>query len=148
MEQTQTGIPASFALSSINDLVGFSKESKEIEITIPEGYGLSEISELLKETGVIDEPFTFEVYARIKEMDKRLAPGTYTMKEILVPVFLKGECVYESPSVMDIRAFCQQELNTLWDETRRLVNPHKVHVDLSPRLYDMKISLLDQLGER
>ena len=77
-----------------------------------------------------------------------LAPGSYTMKELLVPVFLKGECVYESPSVMDIRAFCQQELNTLWDETRRLVNPHKVHVDLSPRLYDMKITLLDQLGER
>ena len=70
---------ASFALSSINDLVGFSKESKEIEITIPEGYGLSEISELLKEKGIIDEPFTFEVYARIKEMDKRLAPGTYTL---------------------------------------------------------------------
>ena len=74
---------ASFALSSINDLVGFSKESKEIEITIPEGYGLSEISELLKETGVIDEPFTFEVYARIKEMDKRLAPGTYTLNSNL-----------------------------------------------------------------
>ncbi len=74
---------ASFALSSINDLVGFSKESKEIEITIPEGYGLSEISELLKEKGVIDEPFTFEVYARIKEMDKRLAPGTYTLNSNL-----------------------------------------------------------------
>lgn len=74
---------ASFALSSINDLVGFSKESKEIEITIPEGYGLSEISELLKEKGIIDEPFTFEVYARIKEMDKRLAPGTYTLNSNL-----------------------------------------------------------------
>ena len=74
---------ASFALSSINDLVGFSKESKEIEITIPEGYGLSEISELLEEKGVIDEPFTFEVYARIKEMDKRLAPGTYTLNSNL-----------------------------------------------------------------
>ena len=74
---------APFALSSINDLVGFSKESKEIEITIPEGYGLSEISELLKEKGIIDEPFTFEVYARIKEMDKRLAPGTYTLNSNL-----------------------------------------------------------------
>ena len=78
----------------------------------------------------------------------KLAPGSYIMKELLVPVFLKGECVYESPSVMEIREFCQQELNTLWDEVRRLVNPHKVHVDLSPRLYDMKINLLDQLGER
>ena len=69
-------------------------------------------------------------------------------KQMLVPIFEKGECVYESPSVMDICAYCQQELNTLWDEVRRLVNPHKVHVDLSPRLYDMKITLLDQLGER
>ena len=74
---------ASFALSSINDLVGFSKESKEIEITIPEGYGLSEIAELLEEKGIIDEPFTFEVYARVKEMDKRLAPGTYTLNSNL-----------------------------------------------------------------
>ena len=49
---------------------------------------------------------------------------------------------------MEIRESCQKELNTLWDEVRRLVNPHKVHVDLSPRLYDMKINLLDQLGER
>ena len=70
------------------------------------------------------------------------------MKELLVPIFLKGECVYQSPSVMEIRQVCQNELNTLWDETRRLVNPHEVHVDLSARLYDMKISLLDQMGER
>ncbi|MBR3611262.1 MAG: endolytic transglycosylase MltG [Oscillospiraceae bacterium] len=74
---------ASFALSSINDLVGFSKESREITITIPEGSDLSEIAKILEETGVIDEPFTFEVYARVKEMDKRLAPGTYTLNSNL-----------------------------------------------------------------
>ena len=74
---------ASFALSSINDLVGFNKESREIEITIPEGYGLSEIAELLEENGVIDEPFTFEVYARVKDMGNRLAPGKYTLNSNL-----------------------------------------------------------------
>ena len=78
----------------------------------------------------------------------KLPGGSYTMKELLVPIFLKGECVYQSPSVMEIRQVCQNELNTLWDETRRLLNPHEVHVDLSARLYDMKISLLDQMGER
>lgn len=76
----------------------------------------------------------------------KLPAGSYTMKELLVPVFLKGECVYTSPSVMEIRDFCQKELDTLWDETRRLMNPHKVYVDLSPRLYDMKISLLDRMN--
>ena len=76
----------------------------------------------------------------------KLPAGSYTMKELLVPVFLKGKCVYTSPSVMEIRDFCQKELDTLWDETRRLMNPHKVYVDLSPRLYDMKISLLDKMN--
>ena len=45
---------------------------------------------------------------------------------------------------MDIRAYCQRELETLWPETRRLVNPHQVHVDLSGRLYDIKMALLDE----
>lgn len=77
----------------------------------------------------------------------KLAPGSYTMKELMKPVFLKGECVYSSPKVMDIRSFCQQELSTLWDETRRLVNPHEVYVDLSSKLYDIKIELLEQMSQ-
>ena len=72
-----------------------------------------------------------------------LKPGTYTMREMLVPIFLEGKCVYESPSVMEIREYCMKELDTLWDETRRLVNPHDVYVDLSNDLYHVKSSLLD-----
>ena len=75
-----------------------------------------------------------------------LQPGEFTLKELMVPVFRKGECCYTSPKVMEIRAFCQQELDTLWDETRRLVNPHKVYVDLSAKLYDRKIQLLDTMS--
>ena len=77
----------------------------------------------------------------------KLAPGSYTMKELMKPIFKNGKCVYESPKVMDIRAYCQEDLNTLWDETRRLVNPHKVYVDLSSKLYDIKIELLDRMGQ-
>ncbi len=77
-----------------------------------------------------------------------LEPGTYTMRELLVPVFLAGECVYESPSVMDIRTICQQELDTLWDETRRLVNPNEVYVDLSNELYQLKHGLLDTMSKK
>ena len=76
----------------------------------------------------------------------KLKGGTYTMREMMVPVFIGGECVYESPKVMDIREYCRQELETLWPETRRLVNPHKVYVDLSKKLYDIKIELLDRMG--
>jgi len=72
-----------------------------------------------------------------------LAPNSYTMRDLLVPVFKGGDCVYSSPAVMDIRDYCQKELNTLWDESRRLVNPHEVHVDLSNELWHMKKQLLD-----
>lgn len=77
----------------------------------------------------------------------RLAGGTYTMREIMVPIFQNGVCCYTSPKVMEIRSYCQQELDTLWEETRRLVNPHKVYVDLSSKLYDIKISLLDRMNQ-
>ena len=76
----------------------------------------------------------------------RLPGGSYTMREILVPVFKKGECVYQSPSVMEIAKYCRQEKETLWEETKRLFYPHRVHVDLSQKLYDVKKSLLDQLN--
>ncbi len=72
-----------------------------------------------------------------------LAPDSYTMRELLIPVFQKGKCVYESPKVMDIREYCKKELATLWEESLRLEYPHRVHVDLSNELWHMKNQLLD-----
>ncbi len=73
-----------------------------------------------------------------------LEAGTYEVREMLVPVFLKGQCVYEVRPTMEIRDYCIKELNTLWDETRRLTNPQEVYVDLSQKLYDLKNSLLNK----
>lgn len=72
--------------------------------------------------------------------------GTYEMRELLKPIFINGECKYTSPSVMEIAAYCKQEKETLWDETKRLFNPHRVYVDLSQKLYDEKQALLNKLG--
>ena len=76
----------------------------------------------------------------------KLKGGTYTMREMLVPVFINGECVYQSPTVMEIADYCRQEKDTLWDETKRLFNPHKVYVDLSQKLYDTKTALLNNVN--
>ncbi|MCR5268802.1 MAG: nicotinate phosphoribosyltransferase [Lachnospiraceae bacterium] len=76
-----------------------------------------------------------------------LHPGEFTLRELMIPVFKGGKCIYESPKVMEMRDYCKKELDTLWEETKRLVNPHKVYVDLSPRLYDIKISLLDEMSK-
>lgn len=71
--------------------------------------------------------------------------GTYTLRELMVPLFKNGECVYESKEVMAIRDYCASELDTLWNEVRRLVNPHKVYVDLSQKLYDTKLNILKEM---
>ena len=96
---------------------------------------------------VMDESQPILLFDPVEPWKKTMMqPGTYSLREMLIPIFLNGECVYESPKVMDIRAYCKEELETLWEETKRLVNPHQMHVDLSPRLYDIKIDLLDQMG--
>jgi nicotinate phosphoribosyltransferase len=76
----------------------------------------------------------------------KIKAKTYTLRELLVPIFLKGECVYTSPSVMEIRDYCTKEQNTLWDETKRFVNPQTVYVDLSDKLYRIKTDLLEEMS--
>lgn len=76
----------------------------------------------------------------------RILGGTYTLRELLIPIFKNGKCIYTSPSVMELRQKCQDELNALWDESRRLVNPHEVYVDLSQALFDLKKDLLEKIG--
>lgn len=77
----------------------------------------------------------------------RIAGGTYTLRELLVPVFENGKCVYDSPKVMDIQAACTKEKDTIWDETKRFVNPSRIYVDLSDKLYRLKHDLLNDMSE-
>ena len=98
---------------------------------------------------VYTEDQTMKLFSPSEPWKKtKLAPGTYTLRELMIPVFKQGNCVYESPKVMDIRAYCLREQDTLWEETKRFVNPHKVYVDLSQKLYDTKIALLDKMDEK
>ena len=66
----------------------------------------------------------------------------FTARELLVPIFLNGECVYESPSIDEIAAYCKEQVELLWDEVKRFENPHNYYVDLSERLYEIKNILL------
>ena len=78
--------------------------------------------------------------------DVKMKAGTYTVREMMQPIFINGECVYTSPSVKEIAAYCRQEKDTLWDESKRLFNPHQMYIDLSPRLYEVKKQLLDRMS--
>ena len=76
----------------------------------------------------------------------KLAGGSYSMRELLVPIFKEGKCVYESPSVMEIQKICTREKETIWDETKRFVNPSEIHVDLSDKLYELRERLLHEMS--
>jgi nicotinate phosphoribosyltransferase len=72
----------------------------------------------------------------------KLPGGSYTMRALHIPVIKNGETVYQSPSVMEIRDYCNKEKKTLWDGCKRFAFAQLPHVDLSQKLYDLKVELL------
>ncbi len=77
---------------------------------------------------------------------KRMTLCDYTVRKLLVPIFENGELVYTSPALSEIAAYARREMDTFWDEYKRLNRPHRYKVDLSRKLYDLKHSLLDKRG--
>lgn len=67
-----------------------------------------------------------------------------TAKRMLVPIFENGKCVYESPSLKEIKKYCAEQVDTLWDEVKRFKNPHKYYVDLSEKLWNLRNDLLNK----
>ena len=72
----------------------------------------------------------------------------FTAKELQVPVFVNGELVYKCPSLQEVRAYCLEQVDTLWDEVKRFDNPHTYYVDLSQKLWDIKYNLLKNNGKK
>ena len=98
---------------------------------------------------VYDENLPLELFDPLETWKRTtLKPGRYRLRKLLVPVFKNGKCVYERQSTRQIRDYCAREKETLWAETKRLINPHEVHVDLSKQLYDLKNELLHKHGKK
>ena len=75
---------------------------------------------------------------------KKKTVTDFECRELMEPVFVKGQCVYKYKSVEEIREFCKAQIETLWDEVLRFEYPHNYYVDLSKRLWDMKHQLLEE----
>lgn len=70
----------------------------------------------------------------------------FTARELQVPIFKNGELVYRLPKLDEIRTYCAEQVETLWDEVKRFDNPHTYYVDLSRKLWDIKYALLKGSG--
>lgn len=75
---------------------------------------------------------------------KRKTLSNYYVKPLLTKIFENGNLVYNSPSLKEIAEYSKNDLNTFWDEIKRLDNPHKYFVDLSQNLWNLKQELLNR----
>jgi len=82
----------------------------------------------------------FDPLATWKRMT--LKAKSFTVRELLMPVFIDGKCVYPEYTVTEIQKYAREEQNTLWEEHKRLVRPQLMPVDLSQGLYNLKQSMI------
>lgn len=95
---------------------------------------------------VIDESRPLELFDPVATW-KRKTVENFTAKELLVPIFKNGECVYDCPPIAAVRDYAKAQIMTLWDEVKRFENPHRYYVDLSEKLWNVKEELLKQGGK-
>ncbi len=92
---------------------------------------------------VIDDTKPYVIFDPVHTY-KRKTVTDFTARRLLVPIFEQGRCVYESPALPAIQAYCREQLETIWEETKRFENPQTYYVDLSPRLWELKQTLLNR----
>ncbi len=94
----------------------------------------------------LDESQPLTLFDPIETWKKKVVENYY-VRELLVPVFEGGKCVYEKPHISEIQQYCKGEVAKLWDEVKRFENPHRYYVDLSRKLWDIKHALLENRGK-
>ena len=90
---------------------------------------------------IIDDSKPYEIFDPRNTWKRKIVTG-FTAKELQIPIFVNGECVYESPSLKEIKSYCKEQLLTIWDEVKRFENPHEYYVDMSQKLWNIRYDLL------
>jgi nicotinate phosphoribosyltransferase len=99
------------------------------------GKALSDV--ITEHDEIVDDTQTYTIFDP-EQTWKQKTIENFKAEPLLVPIFTKGECVYESPVLRDIRAYCAAQISTLWEEALRFENPHAYYVDLSQKLWDSR----------
>ena len=105
------------------------------------GKAIADVLTLEDETVNENEPFT------LFDPDftwKRKEVENFVARKLLVPVFTAGECVYKERELSEIREYCSEQIDTLWEEVKRFENPHSYYVDLSDKLWQIRRDLIEK----
>ena len=73
---------------------------------------------------------------------KRKTLENFTAEELHVKIYESGKLIYQLPTIEEIKAHCEAEIEGMWDEVKRFNNPHNYYVDLSQKLWDIKHNML------
>lgn len=104
-----------------------------------EGYALGDLLALS------DEVIPNDKYTLIHPVEtwKQKELTNYQVRDLLVPIFKDGQLVYQTPNIEKTKAYCNNEFNTLYEEIKRIDNPHEYYVDLSDKLRKLKEELIN-----
>ena len=108
--------------------------------------GMAEADYICLHDEVVDDTQPLEICDPDATWKKKVLTD-FTARELLVPIFRGGRLVYQKPALDDIRAYCAQQLTTLWPEVLRFDYPHNYYVDLSEKLLKIKLELLNAGGK-
>ena len=108
------------------------------------GKAIADVMTLHNET--IDDSQPYEIFDPIHTW-KRKTVTNFTARKLLVKIFENGEKIAQLPTLSEIREYCKEQVETIWDEVKRFENPHTYYVDLSPKLWRVKHSLLEEYSK-
>jgi nicotinate phosphoribosyltransferase len=93
-----------------------------------------------------DEVIPYDEYVIFDPLSpwKKKTITNYTYKQLQRPIFVNGSLVYKVKNTEETKQYCKEQMSTIWDEVKRLRNPHKYYVDLSQKLFDLKNSLIEK----
>lgn len=95
---------------------------------------------------IIPENEEYEIFDP-RAVWKRKKVNNFYARNLRMQIFDKGKCVYDSPAIDEIKAYCKKELDSMWDEMKRFENPQTYYVDLSYNLWRLKNDMLSAAGK-
>lgn len=90
---------------------------------------------------VIDDAKPYEIFDP-DHIWKRKTVTNFRAVELQQKIFENGRSITKPRDLKEIKAYCLQQVDTLWDEVTRFENPHQYYVDLSQKLWNEKNRLI------
>jgi len=106
-----------------------------------DGMAAADLIALREEHFDPDQPLT--IFHPLETWKKKTFTD-YTLRDLMIKVFENGKLVYDLPPLTEIVEYAKKSKDCLWEEYRRLINPHEYKVDLSEGLYELKSKLLNE----